>query len=223
MRSTLKSLLVPALIAGVGAGLASACLQQLFLVPMILQAEAVELGNPALVHDGIERALYTTLFDCLGAFGFALLLAAAYAWRAPVSWKHGLVWGVAGYACFSLAPALGLPPELPGVQSAALGARQAWWMATVLATAGGIGCVAFACVRYVRLIGAALIVLPHIIGAPAIHAVSEGSRGLARAFALGSLSVSLVMWVILGVVTAISMNRTAATASLAGPASSAGA
>ena len=105
---TLKGVLLPALVAGIAAGLVAACLQQLFLVPMILQAEAVELGGAEHVQHGLDRALYTTLFDCLGAFGFALLLAAAFAWRGRISWKQGLLWGLAGYASFALAPALGL-------------------------------------------------------------------------------------------------------------------
>ena len=73
---TLRSVLLPAFVAGITAGLLAASLQQLFLVPMILQAEAVELGGAEHVQHGLDRALYTTLFDCLGAFGHAIVLPA---------------------------------------------------------------------------------------------------------------------------------------------------
>jgi len=158
--------LVPALAGGIAAGIVTAILQQVFLVPMILQAEALELGGAEHVYRGLDRALYTALFDCLGAFGFALLLAVGCAWRGVRTWKQGLAWGLAGYASFALAPALGLPPELPGVESAALVARQLWWLGTALATAAGIATLAFVSARRVALLGLILLALPHIIGAP---------------------------------------------------------
>src|SRR4051794_20483508 len=113
MAVSLRRLLVAGILAGIAGGLIAAILQQIFLVPLILQAEAIELGGAQHVQHGFDRVLFTALFDCLGGIGFALLLAAAFAWRTPASWKQGLGWGLAGYACFSLAPALGLPPELP--------------------------------------------------------------------------------------------------------------
>jgi len=53
--------------------------------------------------------------------------------------NSGLLWGAAGFLIFSGSPALGLPPELPGMTAAALDARQTWWIGTVIATAIGIG------------------------------------------------------------------------------------
>jgi len=218
----LRAVLLPALLAGLAGGLIAACLQQLFLVPMILQAEAVELGGAEHVHHGLDRLLYSTLFDCLGAFGFALLLAAGLIWRGRVSWKEGLAWGIAGFASFALAPALGLPPELPGVESASLIARQCWWIATALATAGGIACLVLAPKRGAKLLGVVMIVLPHCVGAPAGDALHLLAAPLARNFALGSLATSLVMWAVIGVVTAASMNRVAAPTSAAQTPSKAG-
>ena len=218
----LRSLLLPALTAGIAAGLLTALLQELYLVPLILQAEAVELGGAEHVRHGLDRMLYTALFDCLGAFGFALLLAAGFAWRGAVSWKQGLGWGLAGYASFALAPALGLPPELPGVETAALAARQLWWIGCALATATGIACCAFGSVRSMRLLGVMMIVLPHFIGAPAGEELSALPVGLPRSFALGSLAVSLVMWVVIGIVTAAVMTRNLSSPSISETASSPG-
>ena len=39
------------------------------------------------------------------------------------NWRQGLFWGFAGFAVFTLAPGLGLPPELPAMPAADLGAR----------------------------------------------------------------------------------------------------
>jgi predicted cobalt transporter CbtA len=217
----LRALLLPALAGGIAAGIVTAILQQIFLVPMILQAEALELGGAEHVHHGLDRVLYTALFDCLGAFGFALLLATAFAYRGVGSWKQGLAWGLAGYASFALAPALGLPPELPGVQSAALIARQVWWVGTALATAAGIASITLVSVRGVRLLGVILLALPHIIGAPGGEAIGAVRDGLARSFALGSLAVSLVMWSTIGIVTVVVMKRAEILRSMPGTASNA--
>jgi cobalt transporter subunit CbtA len=208
---TLKSVLLPAFVAGITAGLLAALLQQLFLVPMILQAEAVELGGAEHVQHGLDRALYTTLFDCLGAFGFALLLAAGFVWRGRITWQQGLLWGLAGYASFALAPALGLPPELPGVEAGPIVLRQIWWIATALATASGIACIAFARPCGLRLLGAVLIVLPHWIGAPLAHPPNPASAELSRNFIVVSLAVSGVMWIVIGAITAAMMKQSAAT------------
>ena len=214
--------MLPALAGGIAAGIVTAILQQVFLVPMILQAEALELGGAEHVHHGLDRVFYTALFDCLGAFGFALLLATACAWRGAQSWKQGLAWGLAGYASFALAPALGLPPELPGVESAALIARQIWWVGTALATAAGIASIAFVPARRMRMLGVLLLALPHIIGAPGEGAIGSVGEGLARNFALGSLAVSLVMWITIGIVTVVVMKRVEIPRSIPGTASNAG-
>jgi len=209
---SLLGLLLPALAAGLVAGMVAALLQQLFLVPLILQAEALEAvgrGHPAAT--GIERTLFSVLFTCLGACGFALLLAGCFALRRDVTWRSGLLWGLAGFASFSLAPALGLPPELPGAQAADLVARQAWWISTAVATAAGLACVVLPRSTPLKLLGVVLVALPHLIGAPQpVHADTELPAEVVRAFAIGSLAVSAVMWLILGALTAALMERNTA-------------
>ena len=45
---------------------------------------------------------------------FALILTACFALSGrPVTGQTGVLWGLAGFAIVSLAPALGLPPEVP--------------------------------------------------------------------------------------------------------------
>lgn len=207
--ASLRGLLLPALAAGIAAGAVVTVLQQVFLAPLILQAEALDAAGHAGAatawepQAGLERALYTLLFNCLGAFGFALLLAGGYALRGGVTWPLGVLWGLAGFASFSAAPALGLPPELPGAAAADLAARQLWWVATALATAAGLACIFFARPIGMRVLGLLLIGVPHLVGAPDSPGMQSAiPEDLSRTFAIGSLAVSAVMWLILGAVTA---------------------
>lgn len=208
---SLRGLLLPALSAGLVAGIVAATLQQVLLVPLIVQAEALEIGHAYTAsEDGIARMLSSVLLTCLGACAFALVLAGCLALRGELSWRRGLFWGLAGFASFCLAPALGLPPELPGAHAAELAARQLWWIATAIATAVGLACIAFPRRAPLKLLGVALIALPHVIGTPqAIHAQSDLPSDMVHAFAAGSLAVSAVMWLILGGLTPALMRRQA--------------
>lgn len=218
--TSLRGLLLPALAAGIAAGAVATVLQQLFVVPLILQAETLEAAGHVRAatawepRAGLERTLYTLLFNCLGAFGFALLLAGCYALRGGVTWPLGLLWGLAGFASFSAAPALGLPPELPGAIAADLAARQLWWVATALGTAAGLACLFLARPPGMRVLGLLLIGAPHLVGAPYspdVHSTIPDDLG--RAFSIGSLVVSAVMWPILGAVTAALAPRDTASRS----------
>jgi cobalt transporter subunit CbtA len=137
--------------------------------------------------------------------------------------KQGLLWGCAGFAAFSLAPALGLPPELPGAPAADLLARQTWWIGTVLATALGLSCIAFSRQPWVRALGVVALVMPHLIGAPG--GMDSGESPVAhfeRAFVAASLGTMLVFWVIMGALSGYLQDKLLAAskhgASLARPA-----
>ena len=201
---SLRGLLLPALLAAIAAGVVVTVLQQIFLEPLILQAENLELGRDlhAATEFDIARAAYTLLFNCLGAFGYGLLLATCYVLRGGVTPRAGLVWGLAGFASFALAPALGLPPELPGMQAADLGARQLWWVLTATTTAAGLAFIAFSRPLALRLLGVVVIAVPHIAGAPQVSQTpGELPAQMVHAFVVGSLANSALMWVILGIAT----------------------
>ena len=71
--------------------------------------------------------------NVVSGIGFALLLVAASEFAGGIAnWRQGVLWGFAGFAVFTLAPGLGLPPELPAMPAADLFARQTWWVGTVL-------------------------------------------------------------------------------------------
>ena len=206
MMTLLRRLLVAALIAGSASGALLGIAQVAFISPLILEAEVHEHGDSSRPQssrpawepeDGVERNAYTVLFSTLAGIGFAMVLNAGMLLRGRRGVKQGLLWGCAGFAVFSLAPALGLPPELPGAPAAPLLARQTWWIGTVLATALGLSCIAFSRHPWVRALGVVALVMPHLIGAPTVSGESPVAH-LERAFAAASLGMMLVFWVIMG-------------------------
>ncbi len=158
-------------------------------------------------EDGpITRNGLTVLFWLLVHAGFGLLLVAGFglaeAAGRRIGPSEGLIWGIAGYVSFQLAPALGLPPEVPGSIAADITLRLWWWWGTVAATAGGLALIAF--VRGpgwpVAAVGAvALMLLPHVLGAPQPDAFwGVVPPEVAATFAARALGVGLAAWAVLG-------------------------
>ncbi|MXN67489.1 cobalt transporter [Stappia sp. GBMRC 2046] len=150
--------------------------------------------------DGAERTLFTSLTSVLIGFGFALLLLSAMLLSGrKIDASSGLLWGLGGFAAVALAPALGLAPELPGSAAADLSGRQGWWIATAIATAAGLRLVTAGRPSLVKLAGVALILAPHVIGAPQPHEyTSTAPAELAGRFAATSLACAAVFWAVLG-------------------------
>jgi cobalt transporter subunit CbtA len=110
-----------------------------------------------------------------------------------------VLWGGAGFLAFGLAPALGLPPELPGAPAADLASRQTWWLLAAGCTASGLALMAFARQPILRLAGVAALVIPHAIGAPHADGVAGSVPAeLAGRFAVASLFAAAVFWGVLG-------------------------
>src|SRR5690606_515429 len=143
------------------------------------------------------------------AVGFALILAALYSLREPGRVTTGALWGLAGFAVFCLAPTLGLPPDLPGTAAADLGQRQGWWIATAAATAVGLALLVFAHHWLFKVLGAALLVVPHLIGAPqpATHE-SLAPEALETQFKIASWVTNAAFWLALGLLSAWLYRRT---------------
>jgi len=207
-----RRVFLAALLAGFAAAVVVTVLQAAKLTPLIATAEVYEAATDS-VHGaaawepapGLERIGFTLLANAVIAVGFGLLLSASFALRqifadAETNAGQGLLWGLAGFASFSLAPALGLPPELPGTAAAELAARQSWWLGTALATALGIGLLVFARQTAWRVLGAIAIALPHLFGAPQPPAAETGgvAAALAADFAAASLAVAALFWIVLG-------------------------
>ena len=159
--------------------------------------------------DGWQRNLYTLGADVVTGVGFAFLLTAAIVFFGKgADWRRGLLWGLAGFACFTLAPSFGLPPELPGTEAAPLLERQLWWIGTAVATGAGLFAAARLRNVYGYAIAVVLIAAPHVIGAPQ----PENPGGLApeeleHKFVLVAIATSLVFWLVLGVLTGAFFKR----------------
>lgn len=154
-------------------------------------------------QDGWQRTLATGLSNLVVAIGFALVLAGLFTLRAPGQPWQGLLWGLAGFATFSLAPAAGLPPELPGSAAAELLLRQYWWIGTAVATAVGLSLLAFSRHWALRIAGLLVLAIPHLIGAPQpeVHA-SLAPAALEQEFILASLLSNALFWAALGLAAA---------------------
>jgi cobalt transporter subunit CbtA len=214
--SAFRRLVCTALCAGLISGLLVAVAHQFGTVPLIREAEtygqAAAQHPSGAAHDeptgwapegGLERAAYTLAADLLSATGFALLLTSGLSLRGgAVGWRDGLFWGLAGFATFTLAPGLGLPPEIPGTEAAPLAARQLWWLVTVAFTGCALALFAFARRPRYAALAALLIVLPHLYGAPQPAAyASAAPEALAHRFAVTATLVSFIFWAALGAST----------------------
>ncbi len=224
-----RNIVIVAAIAGALAGLGMTVAQQLTTVPMILKAEVYEEQGaaPAPVHeheagtaahehaatahahehgegwapaDGAERTFFTFAANMLTGIGFALLLVAvSELFGGIANWRQGVFWGLAGFVVFTLAPGLGLPPELPAMPAADLGARQVWWLGTVLATATALGLLFYSRSLINVLAAIALLIAPHVIGAPQpVSYQSPIPEGLHHSFVVAAVMTALLFWVLLG-------------------------
>lgn len=153
-------------------------------------------------QDGFERTAYTTLATVLAAAGFALVIGAISMFSGtPITFANGFLWGVAGFIAFSLAPAYGLAPELPGMPAAEVLPRQIWWAGTAIATGAAILLLSKTRAGWAFAVAIALVVIPHIIGAPvAPDEPSAVPAHLATEFAAVTLGTSLVFWLVLGTI-----------------------
>jgi cobalt transporter subunit CbtA len=226
--TTFQRLIAVAALAGSLAGVLVTVVHQVATVPLILRAEAFEDAAASQSgqaeanadaghthdtehagawqpHDGFERIAATALADVATGIGFALLLLAlSELYGQRLNWRRGVCWGLGGFVAVTLAPALGLPPELPGTESAALLDRQVWWVATVVLTGSGLGLVFLVRKPLLAAIGAGLIALPHLYGAPQpiVHG-SLAPETLARDFAIAAMLASLAFWIALGLLAGI--------------------
>lgn len=233
-----RQVVLYALIVALISGLALTVMQRFQVVPIIFAAEAFEVEavapDAALVGsshhveeeawapaDGFERTLFTFISNVLTAIGFALILMAAmlaaheYKLTNRFEWQQGLLWGIAGYVVFWLAPAIGLPPEIPLSAAAPLPERQVWWIFAIVCTAVGVAGLAFA-PSPLRWFAPVLLIVPHLVGAPhpegALFAeqppvVAAQLEELAQQFIGATALANAVFWLVMGVVAAWSAKR----------------
>ncbi|RUW95880.1 MAG: cobalt transporter [Mesorhizobium sp.] len=164
--------------------------------------------------DGLERFAFSVLANIVTGIGFALVLVAVSEFAGGVgNWRQGVFWGLAGFAVFTLAPGLGLQPELPAMPAADLLPRQIWWSATVAATAIGLGLIVFRRSLPLTILAVLLIVAPHIVGAPQPDSFETPiPEGLHHQFVVAVTVTNLVFWLVLGAVVGVVRGRFTGTA-----------
>ena len=133
----LYRLLITGLISGVVAGAVATIFHFFMVQPLILEAEKYEIPSsvvvkpeepsrththePQLPSNRIMRSTFAFIANVIVGIAFGILLATGLTlYGRPISWIKGIGWGVAGFLAFSLLPALGLPPEVPGSATAEL-------------------------------------------------------------------------------------------------------
>jgi len=227
-----RQIIFCAVFIGLLTGLLNSGVQMLDVTNIIYEAENYEVAEVEAAsvdmhadeewgpEDGAERILYTFFANILSAIGFAaILLAMMNQFQsqgiAQLSLGKGFFWGVAGFIAFFAAPALGLSPEIPGTQAAALESRQTWWLVTVIASIAGLATLAFASIKY-KVLGLICLVAPHLIGAPHIAgpefvhpdlSAVETLTQLHHQFISATSLSNFVFWLALGVLCGYAVKR----------------
>jgi cobalt transporter subunit CbtA len=237
-----RSMVLTALGVALVAGLVLSAVQALHVSPIIYAAEMFEIAEPEVVaalndghshshvnangeaawspEDGLERIGYTVLSNVLSSFGFAMILLACMFMardkaQLNISWFKGVVWGLAGYVTFFVVPALGLSPEIPSMEAAALEGRQSWWVLAVVATGLAIFSLVFL-PGIAKLVAIVFIAAPWLVGAPQpeVHGFMHPDtqavatlEGLQVQFIYATAIANGVFWITLGGLTGYCAKR----------------
>ena len=222
-----------AILIGMVTGVLLTLMQLASLTPIIQAAEHYEQTSSdhhdaadAATHshesawtpaDGFERSAFTFIANILASTGFAAILLAlmvqSRAGGGRISWSQGSLWGLAGFSVIFLAPALGLPPEIPGVEAAPVAHRQLWWLLTVISVAIGLGIIAFT-INKLKALGLIFLAMPYLVGAPHNDAANFADaevaailQSLQQKFILLSAGTNLLFWLLLALVCTYVFNR----------------
>ncbi len=159
--------------------------------------------------EGLERTLFTTAASLLAGAGFAAMMAGvSFLTGIPITKQNGLIWGVCGFLAVAVAPAAGLPPEVPGMPVADLLSRQIWWVGTIAATSLAIYLIVMRPELWAKIAAVILIALPHIIGAPvAPETATTVPPGLAGEFVANSIAAAAAFWCVMGLLLGYALDR----------------
>lgn len=199
-----------ALLAGLLAGLCLFLIQRSLTLPLIHTAETYEKATSSeSAADPFAsepmRSLSTLLGDVFVGIGFGLILTGIYAFTGRDGWLPGLLFGVAGFAVFHAAPAMVVPPAVPGMEVAPLILRQTGWLVAVTSTIIGFVLI-YNATGLAKLAGILFLVLPAIVfrkllPIPPAATPSHSLALLDRIFVIRTLAGMLTFWLTLGIVS----------------------
>lgn len=218
----LKQIVTSAVFAGVAAGVLAALLQIALVVPLIMEAELFESGarthfpvdgspqserGAPSVWDEPLRHIYTIGFSAVTFTAYAFFMVAGFvlATRAGhvISPKRGIIWGLCGAIAVVIAPAIGMPPEVPGAIGVEVGPRQVWYLSCVALTLVGLTQIAFGGRSRAWITAPIFLAVPHLIGAPTLDTYwGVVPAELASEFVARVMGVALISWVMLGLLAA---------------------
>ncbi len=126
----------------------------------------------------------------------------------------GLLWGLAGFSAFFVAPGIGLPPEIPGIEAQPVENRQLWWLFAVISVALGLLVISFAPLNFkgIGIIGLGLpylVKVPHHEGPAFVHPDAYAVETLTRLhqeFIIASGISNLAFWLMIGTCSAWILN-----------------
>lgn len=214
----LRHILTSAVFAGIVAGTFAAIINLWAVIPMVMEGELYEsgarthfavdgspqsdAGSPSVFEDP-ARHIMPAAFSLVVFTGYAFFLVAGFAlaerYGHRTTVRSGLIWGLCGFITFQLAPAMGMPPQLPATPGPEVVPRQLWWAMTVVFTATALGLIAFGRGVLPIVIAVALLFAPHIIGAPRLDTYfGFAAPELAAHFAGASLAATALTWTTLG-------------------------
>ncbi len=204
----LSRMISTALIAGVFAGLCLFLVQRSLTLPVIHKAETFEkaMSNesaPDPFASEPMRSLSTLLGDVFVGIGFGLILTGVFALTGREGWLAGLLFGAAGFAVFHAAPAMVVPPAVPGMEVAPLLLRQIGWLAAAVSAIVGIAAI-YRARGPARLAGILVIALAPMVFrtvlpiAPA-HTSSQALAAIDQIFIIRALASMLTFWLIIGI------------------------
>ncbi len=211
-----RNLLLVGLLAGVFTGTLLTILQSFSVLPIIQQAEQYEgtanqPARPDATHEhdeaamdwqpteGFERLAFTWLANLSIAAGFGLMMTGIMTLRRPNTFTEALLFGIGGYYVIFVAPALLLPPELPGAESHDLPARQATWLFTVAFSLAGLCMVAWSTTRWKRLLGFVVSCSPFLLfSRHEVNYADPVPPALIERFAWMTGFTNLLFWIALG-------------------------
>jgi len=213
----LTRIVMSALLAGLVAGVVSFATGMWKTSPIIVHAEVFEQqasmaetssaseakadeGEHWAPENGFERSLWTFIAGVVTTTGFAFMLVGAMVLSGRnVGLKEGVIWGLCAFAAIFAWPSLGLAPEPPGLVAADLGARQLWWLFTVVSALTALVLLLLKDGALWKVAGLLLLAIPYVIGAPRVE-VSAGNvpAEIASEFAAASLVLTAVTFLVLG-------------------------
>lgn len=225
-----RRIVFASLFVGLIAGVLLSVSQLSFVNPIIFSAESHEVAHDHSAHDhsaeawapeeGMERTFYTILANVFAGIGFSAVLLALMSQLSifgvtTLDIRKGLLWGLGGFTAVFVFPAIGIPPEIPGVNAAPVEHRQIWWALTVLVAAASLLLLAYGNIKY-KIAAAVLAVCPYVFYIPHHEGVLFSHpdpaavamlTSLHQQFLYASGASNFIFWIALGAVSSWVVNR----------------